>query len=298
MLSDIGSVALNSSEPPPLTYFRLSEHSGWIYGHIAIMTITWTIFLPLGEYNLYSPFAEQLRSLMHNIATMFSVGQSRFALPSQVIFLLANTIGLVLGIVYNTYTPDLYEANAHHKVGWVFTWFAGAWVVLGVLNMYGNRPGKDNRITVQQMSIANMTQSSRLEQVRQTDSLDRRWSGDSGQGTERKSGSLFGSDSPGTEANQRSFDEQLPLYVPNDIEHEHAGTEKRGISQHTKIVRFLSKNVQRLSRNIFAVSKVIYVLLERLLVVFGFVALLTGLVTFGGVFVSASLTNLIMPMYL
>jgi hypothetical protein len=28
-------------------YFRLIEHSAWIYGHILVMTICWTIILPL-----------------------------------------------------------------------------------------------------------------------------------------------------------------------------------------------------------------------------------------------------------
>lgn len=38
-----------SSEPLPMTYFRLGEHSGWIYGHIFVMTLTWTVILPLGK---------------------------------------------------------------------------------------------------------------------------------------------------------------------------------------------------------------------------------------------------------
>lgn len=52
MASHVGAAALNSSEPPRLTYFRLGEHSGWIYGHIAIMTLTWTVILPLGKFKV------------------------------------------------------------------------------------------------------------------------------------------------------------------------------------------------------------------------------------------------------
>lgn len=221
---------------------------------------------------------------------MFSVAQSRFALPSQGIFLLANTVGLVLGTVYDANTPDLYENNAHHKVGWIFTWFAGAWVVLGVVNMYASRYSKDDRDIGEQMSIANMTRYSRLQQVSQTNSPDRRWSGDSGQGTERHSGSLFGSGSPGTEADQGAFDEQLPMYTSDDIENEHVDAEKRGLLQDTRVDRFLTKYLHRLPGSIFTASKVIYILFERMLVIFGFIALLTGIVTFGGVFVSARLS--------
>merc|ERR1712036_46068 len=111
-------------------------------GHIIVMTLTWTVILPL--------------------ATVFSVAQSRFALPSQVVFFLANAVGLVLGTIYNANTPDLYENNAHHKMGWVFTWFAAAWIILGVLNIYAGRFVKNRRHSGERMSFANMTRYSRL----------------------------------------------------------------------------------------------------------------------------------------
>jgi hypothetical protein len=42
--------ASQSSEPIPPSYFRHTEYSGWIYGHIIVMTLTWTVILPLGKY--------------------------------------------------------------------------------------------------------------------------------------------------------------------------------------------------------------------------------------------------------
>lgn len=32
------------------TYFLYPEHRGWIYGHIAAMTVAWAILLPICEF--------------------------------------------------------------------------------------------------------------------------------------------------------------------------------------------------------------------------------------------------------
>jgi hypothetical protein len=286
MSSHSAPAASQSAEPIPPSYFRHAEHSGWIYGHIIVMTLTWTVILPLGKYFL-EMFAELFRLLTRLAATVFSVANSRFALVSQVVFFLSNTVGLILGTVYNANTPDLYENNAHHKMGWVFTWFAGAWIVLGVLNLYAGRYVKSQRSSGQQMSIANLTRYSRLQRVEQASaSPDRRWSGDSGQGTERNSDSLFGTGSPGTEPEHGAFEDQIPLYNTNDFDDDQGESEKRGFLQNTKLDRFLSKNIHHLSSSVLITSEVIYILFERLLVVLGFAALLTGIVTFGGLFVS------------
>lgn len=37
------------SDAASLTYFRLSEHTGAIYGHIALMLLAWIVVLPLGR---------------------------------------------------------------------------------------------------------------------------------------------------------------------------------------------------------------------------------------------------------
>jgi hypothetical protein len=33
----------------PMNYFRYPEHTGWIYGHILVMTLGWIVILPLGK---------------------------------------------------------------------------------------------------------------------------------------------------------------------------------------------------------------------------------------------------------
>jgi hypothetical protein len=94
---------------------------------------------------------------------MFSIAQSRFTIPSQAIFFILNAVGLFLGTVYNANTPDLYENNAHHKMGWIFTWMAAAWVIMGIVKIYGDYM-KRRRNSRQQISQANLARYARLQQ--------------------------------------------------------------------------------------------------------------------------------------
>jgi hypothetical protein len=34
-------------DPGPMSYYHLGKKTGWIYGHIIVMTICWTVVLPL-----------------------------------------------------------------------------------------------------------------------------------------------------------------------------------------------------------------------------------------------------------
>ena len=52
---------------------------------------------------------------------MLSLVRSRYTLIAQVTFLVVNTVGLIVGTIYNARTPDLYPNNLHHKVGWAVT---------------------------------------------------------------------------------------------------------------------------------------------------------------------------------
>lgn len=52
---------------------------------------------------------------------MLSIARSRLVLPSQLAFLAINALALVLGVIYNHQTPDLYSNNAHSKIGWIIT---------------------------------------------------------------------------------------------------------------------------------------------------------------------------------
>jgi hypothetical protein len=213
---------------------------------------------------------------------MFSIARSRYTILLQIFFIAGNAIGLFLGTVYNAKTPDLYENNAHHKMGWIFTWIALAWLLLGIFNIYSAKP-KGSR---EAMSVANMAQYERLQESEQTAPLVR-WSGDSGQGTERNSASLFGSTSPGPNPEQDQFEDDGLGYSRQELDGEADEAEKTGFLRNTRIDRFLARNTQRFAiGKTIATARVLYSIFERAMIMLAFLALTTGIVTYGGIFVS------------
>lgn len=62
---------------------------------------------------------------------MFSVAQHRYASLSKLAFVLLHSLALLLAAKYNSNTPDLYPNNAHHKLGWAVTWIAMAQLIFG-----------------------------------------------------------------------------------------------------------------------------------------------------------------------
>ncbi|KAF2641369.1 hypothetical protein P280DRAFT_311307 [Massarina eburnea CBS 473.64] len=219
---------------------------------------------------------------------MLSIARSRLALASQFVFLIVNAFALLLGLVYNHQTPELYENNAHGKTGWIITWIASAWVFMALVHVYVART-KAASLQDQagdQLNVANMTRYQRVQDAQLPDMY--RWSNDSGQGTERNSTSLFGhSRSPSVESEeQQQFIGQIPRY--DQGHHEEDGfdgeAEKRGFLNGTAVDRFLSRNASR-----FAVGKPLkflrffYMVVERTILVQGFVAITTGTVVYGGI---------------
>jgi hypothetical protein len=212
---------------------------------------------------------------------MFSIAKSRYSILLQFGFYALNAVGLALGTVYNANTPDLYENNAHHKMGWIFTWLATFWLILGILETYVSK-SKNGRLSI---SEANMTRYERLQQT-DDEAQGIRYSRDSGQGTERNSTSLFGSGSPTSEAEQASFGDHLNSYAAKELESE-GETPKPRLLRNTRVDRFLVRNMQRFAiGKTLAALRISYVILERTIILMGFFALTTGVVTFGGIFVS------------
>ncbi|KAF2433672.1 hypothetical protein EJ08DRAFT_668669 [Tothia fuscella] len=253
----------------PPNYFRYPDHSTWIYGHIFAMVIAWTVVLPLG--------------------VMFSIAKSLYTIPTQTFFFILNGIGVFLSVVYDAKTPDLYENNAHHKIGWIFTWMALAWILMGIVNTYAGRYGA-RQLSGQQVSAANLARYSQLQNDCDDDHDAARWSGDSGQGSERNSYSLFGSGSPGTNSESRPFDDQFPSL--RDVNLNDVDAEKISFLRSAKLHRYLSRKVPQLAvGKTLAISQVLYTVSERLIIILGWVALLTGAVTFGGIFRGSALLN-------
>ncbi|KAJ5138329.1 uncharacterized protein N7515_003177 [Penicillium bovifimosum] len=248
-----GSVAADG----PMSYFAYSKHSSALIAHVALMVLGWCFVLP--------------------VAVMLSIARSWLAIPSQFAFLAFNAFGVLLGVVYNSQTPDLYPNNAHHKIGWIATCVVGAQVVLSLLFAFAGR-GKSTALSYDHAKFFPVaTDDHDNEHTYLNGSHERRWSGDSGQGTE-SNGSVRGPYSPSCESPAEYDGFEKPEEVPT-----HASA-PRGWIHNTGVGRFLSKRVPGLMPSrVLRILNVVYNIVDRIILPFGFVAIATGAVTYGGI---------------
>jgi hypothetical protein len=240
-------------------YWSLSEHASLMYWHIGLEILAWIMILP--------------------VAVMFSIARSRYALPSQLAFLATNALALVLGVVYDHKTPEMYAGNAHSKTGWGITWIASAWVLLAFVQACAGRSDAHSTEdpAAPLMTTANMIRYQRVQDEELPDPS--RWSDDSGQGTERNSASR----SPSLQSENQQFGTPSRRYTQDDDSFDHV-SEKRGFLRNTSVDRFFSRNVARVmvGRTLKTV-RFFYIAVERTILVLGFVAIANGTVTYGGI---------------
>lgn len=199
-----------------------------------------------------------------------------------------NALGIFTSIIYNSKTPDLYEHNVHHKIGWVVTWVAVGWFLLAFANMY-----MDRTKTRHAMTTRNMAQYDRLQDF-SVDQQDQRWSRDS---AGRSSATLCsGSRSPSSDSVPQHKLEPTDEEQGEDNQDEDGTFEDRGFLRNTLTDRFLSSRLPRLaSTGTSMLFKVPYVVFERIMMILAFFALTTGGVVCGGLFVSYKLSALSQP---
>lgn len=205
---------------------------------------------------------------------MLSISRSRYTLLVQFLFLAVNAVGVLLAAIYNASTPDFYPNNAHHKLGWIVTWVMCAQVVMGVIAAYARR--NDDRGAFVPVSTENIEQHQRIHEITQAQLY--RFSNDSGQGTEPNTESLRSQS-----ISSRNSDENQV----HDEQHEEEQDEKFGLMHGSKVDKFLSKKIPGLlSSRVLRALKFFYNVIDRVILMLGFVALTTGIVTYGGFFVS------------
>lgn len=247
------------------SYFRHPEHFGWNLAHTALMVIAWFVFMPL--------------------AIFLSVARSRYHLPAQVLFHIFNGLGIFAGVVYNHSTPDLYENNSHHPLGWVVTSFTVIWTLVSVYVFFSEHE-RTQRAPVhpdKSLSAQNMAQHDRFQQYND-DFSSQRNSRDSGQGTERNSASLFGSRQNSAE---HVYQKPEDYYGDDDgfADVEDDESVRRGFLGHTKVNRFLSTSMCTFSsQRATAAVRGIQIFLEKIILLLGFAALTSGFIVSGGLF--------------
>lgn len=238
---------------------------------------------------------------------MLSIARSRLAVPAQLLFLALNGCGMFFGIFYNANTPDLYANNAHHKTGWVATWVVTAQVAMSLLFAFSGRSTKGDddddddaavpaeRVAFLPISAEAMAQHQQLHNP--NGYKDIRWSRDSGQGTERASSSLHSrelSPSDAARSPQESRQYQKPKAEAEDEgDEDQQGLPKRpGFPRSTFVHRFLKRRVPGLlSKRALKVLEGVYDGIDRTILILGFIALVTGGVTYAGIFVRRIFQN-------
>jgi len=225
-----------------------------------------------------------------------SVSRSRLKLPVQFSFLVCNASGVAVGTVYNSRTPDLYENNAHHRLGWVVTWLVMAQMLMGMMTAYvgrgrGSIARRDEHEALIPVSIGAMAEHHRLHAAPHARGY--RYSNDSGQGTERASSSLRSHSLAlmGEANGQRSIESRRDLYDVEDDDWYGGIFEKPESLHNSKLNRYLSKRVfgSMLCDRVLGWIDLVNNGLDRVILVLGFVAIATGVATYYGLFVSSSL---------
>ena len=221
-----------------------------------------------------------------------SVSRSRLKLPAQSSFLVCHALGVAVGIVYNSETPELYEYNAHHRLGWVVNWVVMGQMLMGIVTVYfgrerGSIVTRGEHEALIPVSIDALAKHHRMHPVPQP--CGYRYSNDSGQGTERASSSLRSHSLSSIEEanNQQSVDPREDIYNVSYDDPNSSMPEKSEPLHHSKIRRFLPQRVPILfSAQVFRLIDLMNNTLDRVILVLGFVAIATGAATYYGLFVS------------
>lgn len=198
-----------------------------------------------------------------------------------------NGLGVLVGTIYNINTPDLYPKNAHHKVGWIVTWIFTAQVIMSLLFVYAGRRKQADTNSGERIAFLPASLQAINRPFHQ-----HRWSGDSGQGTEPPSPRSSRTLSPDRDYEYRKPEaegtddmEDVPIAPPN---------QRPSWMKSMKFDRYLSARVPQIaSDKTFQVAEVTYEVIDRTILVLGFVALTTGVITYAGIGRANNVFNLL-----
>ena len=220
---------------------------------------------------------------------MLSIAKSRLALPVQFSFLGIHGVGLLLSTIYTGKVPDLYPNNSHHKLGWIVTWIVVAQAVIGLLRLAvkiaspHDTSSVDERASFLPIQPEPTSQPHHYQRVQSPDPY--RYSNDSGHFTASepsRSHSLSSSHDQAEEEERKN----------REFEAAHADlqsaltTEKRGLLSNPKVERLASRIAAYLSKRTMRILECYDNLVNRLIFLLGFIAFISGMAVYGGVFVS------------
>lgn len=221
---------------------------------------------------------------------MLSIARSRLSLPVQFIFLAMNAVGVLLAIIYNSSTPDLYPNNAHHSIGWIMTWIVCAQTCMALISAYTASTDKNTKADEHApfIPISSQTMAEHRWLNDSERGADYRFSNDSGQGTERNTESLRSQSSSSLAEDEREIMDDIHLKYEADEEAHGALNlmEKDKFSALKRLDSMLSKKIPSyVSSRVRGLLAILEAIITRTILLLGFLGLTTGIITYGGIFV-------------
>ncbi|KAG5656627.1 hypothetical protein KAF25_010180 [Fusarium avenaceum] len=265
---------VNTTQPPKDehysdTYFSHTQHNGLIYTHIALMILSWVFLLP--------------------VAVMFSLANSRFTLPAQFVFLAFNILGVIFSVSYNAQTPDLYPNNAHHKIGSIVTWVVCAQILLsGIRYIVGAPTSNGKKLDNERLAFLPVSTHEVNPSWRNDYRNDGpyRGTGEAGLGIESNSSSLHSGSASTLNGMESSFELARKEYDEDDENFEELPLSfplfRGAFAQHASKLA---------TSRIWKYMDTIRKLADRVILPFGFLTIVTGVVTFGRFFEGQEIFN-------
>lgn len=233
---------------------------------------------------------------------MLGVAQSSFHIPVQFAFLTLTTIGVIFAIIYNSATPDFYENNAHHKIGWIIVWMLVAQVGSGLIRGVARYVNGD----IQRHSLDRATDGENMfmlggehdDDEDDADIQEHKRRPDLGQDSS-DSGNGTGESTPrgaSTSSDPYVIRRSSENTLLNDHE-QNFGRHSAPRSSESKIEGFLARILSgqgwlsRIGRRGAFIARVVHALLGRPLWCLGFIQLCTGVVTVTGIFKAGRIYN-------
>ncbi|KAK5228786.1 hypothetical protein LTR99_010201 [Exophiala xenobiotica] len=246
------------------SYATLSKHSTMILAHAVLMVIAWGFLLPIG--------------------VMFSIARSRLTPAVHSIFFVLNTLGVLFGTLYNINTPDLYENNAHHTTGWMATCIMSVQLLISLLSINPGRKKKTRLLVVERepflpLSMANIPQQPLSSYT------DHRKRSDTEPENERLL--LHSTHDASSTASRRSSEDFEKPASEDSVDNE-PGTSLSHCPTflcNRRMVGYLSTRLpSRLTTLLLKTLAVLRQIIDRTILPLGFVCLVTGGITYAGIF--------------
>ena len=202
---------------------------------------------------------------------MLGIARSRYAPPVNLSFISLNAIGVLFGTIYNGATPDLYENNSHHQMGWVVTWIVSVQAVLGVINAVGSKERRSDKIPTSHHHIHGENEAEPY-----------RYSRDSGQGTEPHTPQSGSPNQPPLDLNVDWARRSTRIDLDDD---DSSSSEKHALLGYVPATRWLSDLMARFtSIRILCWTSFAYDAIDRVVLLLDFALLLSGVVVYAGIF--------------